>query len=106
MGFKSFWKHLIFGYAEDDPELQAAREKLGINMDEEMKVEDKEAEEYDHWDELRNMRMNFFFGTWATRKYKHRIFGEDKVKKQLAELEKKREEEAAKKEEEGRESSS
>ena len=103
MGFKSFWKHIIFGYEEDDPELIEARKKYGIETGEEGddKEKKKEMEEYDPWDDLRDMRMNFFFGSWATKKYRHRIIGEDKVKKQLEELERKRQEEAAKEEGEG-----
>jgi len=101
MGFKSFIRHVIYGYDDDDPELKAAREKHGIVVGEDKEEEKKKAEEYDAWDEIRNMRMNFFLGSWATRKYKHRIIGEDKVKRQLAELEKKREKKAAKKKEEG-----
>ncbi len=101
MGFKSFWKHVIFGYEKDDPELKAAREKHGIEVGKGEEEEKEKAEEYDPWDEIRDMRTNFFFGSWATRKYKHRVIGEDKVKKQLAALEKKREEAAAKKKEEG-----
>ena len=99
MGFKTFWKHVIFGYEEDDPALIEARKKYGIEVGEEEDEEEKKEkkEEYDPWDEIRNMRANFFFGSWATKKYKHRVIGEDKVKKQLAELEKKRQEEARKK---------
>ncbi len=101
MGFKSFMKQVIFGHDDEDAELQAARARHGIEVGDEKKVEDRPQEhEYDAWDELKNIRTNFFFGSWATRKYKHRVIGEEKVKKQLADLEKKREEEAAAKEKE------
>lgn len=98
MGFKTFWKHVFFGYEEDDPELKAAREKYGIEVgDDEDDEEEKERKkaEYDPWDELKDMRMNFFLGNWAARKF--RIIGEDKVKKELEELARKREEEAKRK---------
>lgn len=103
MGFKTFWKHVIFGYAEDDPELIEMRKKYGIETGEEEDEEEKkkERDEYDPWDEIRNMRANFFFGSWATKKYRHRVIGEDKVKKDLEELERKRQEEAIAKEKEG-----
>jgi len=98
MGFKSFIRHVIFGYEEDDPELLAARAKHGIKVDK--REAKKEMESYDPWEDIRDIRANFFFGSWATRKF--RVFGEDKVKKELADLEKKRqEEEGSKKEEEG-----
>jgi len=95
MGFKSFMKQVIFGHDDDDEAaLRAAREKHGIKVDGENKVESREKEEeYDAWEDIRNLRMHFFFGSWVTRKF--RVVGEDKVKKQLADLEKKREEEAA-----------
>jgi hypothetical protein len=69
-------------------------------VDVEKKEEEKEKEEYDPWDEIRNMRMTFWFGSWVTRKF--RPIGEDKLKAKLAELEKKRQEEA-KEEKEGEE---
>ncbi len=101
MGFKSFWKHVIFGYDKDDPELIAARKKYGIETGVDDTEEKKERQEYDPWDEIRNMRANFFLGSWLTGKYKHRVIGEDKVKKQLEELEKKRQEKAERKKGEG-----
>jgi hypothetical protein len=96
MSFKSFWKHVIFGYEDDDPELVAARKKYGIETGEDDSEEKKEIMEYNAWDELRDMRMQFFLGRWVTRKF--RPVGEEKVKKQLEELEKKRQEEEAVKE--------
>jgi len=100
MGFMSFLKKIFVGGDEDDAELQAARARHGIKVDE--KDGKEEREPYDTWEEIRDLRANFFFGSWATRKFKHRVIGEDKVKKQLADLEKKREEEAKQKEEVGK----
>ena len=65
----------------------------------EAQEEKKEKVEWDAWDEVRNMRMNFWLGTWASRKF--RPIGEDKLKAKLAELEKKRQEEEAAKKERG-----
>jgi hypothetical protein len=101
MGFKSFWKHVIMGYEKDDPELQAARAKHGIEVGDDDEEEKKKEREYDAWEEIRNMRSNFFFGSWATRKF--RVIGEDKVKRELEALEKKRQEEEERKRREGEE---
>jgi hypothetical protein len=100
MGFLSFMKKVIGIGGEDDPEIIAARARHGINVDEVDEHEHKNeqerfTEEFDVWDEIRNIRMNFFIGNWASKKF--RIIGEDKVKKQLAELEKKRDEEGKRK---------
>jgi hypothetical protein len=58
---------------------------------EEYEEEKKEtAARYDPWEEIDNFKMNFFLGGWATRKFKGGVIGEDKVKKELEELEKKR----------------
>jgi agmatine/peptidylarginine deiminase len=94
MGLLSFFRKVFSG--EDDQqekELDEARARHGIQVD---KVEmDKKTssaeqfgEQYDVWDDIKNIRSTFFFGTWASRKF--HIVGEDKVKKQLEELEKKR----------------
>ena len=96
MGFLSFMKKVIGGESEDDAELNAARARHGIDLNEadEKGPKTKQesfAENYDVWEEIKNIRSNFFIGNWATKKF--RIVGEDKVKKQLEELEKKREEE-------------
>lgn len=61
----------------------------GAANDEEKEGE-KKVPEYDPWDEIRNLRMNFWMGSWAARKF--RPIGEDKLKEKLAEIEKKREE--------------
>jgi hypothetical protein len=102
MGFISFMKKVLFGADEDDAELRAARARHGIVLDktdtEEARESDEpEKEPYDVWEEVRNMRGTFLFGSWASRKF--RIIGEDKVKAELEALEKKREEERKKKEE-------
>ena len=104
MGFLSFMKKVIGMEGEDDPAIIAARARHGIDPD---KLEEKErkseqdrfTEQFDVWEEIRNIRMNFFIGNWASKKF--RIIGEDKVKKQLADLEKKREEESKQKGGEG-----
>ena len=106
MGFLSFIKKLFTCGDVDKAALNAVRARHGIKVDENEKVSvnespveiDRSVREYNVWEEIRNYRSNFFFGSWATRKF--HPFGEDKVKKQLAELEKKREEERKKKEEE------
>ncbi len=101
----SFWSTLksIFGTPkQDDAELKELRAKHGIAVEdphvEERKRAKEKAEAYNPWDEVRNMRTNFFMGAWASRKFN--IVGEDKVKKQLDELAKQREADRKQKEEE------
>jgi hypothetical protein len=102
MGFWSFMKKVFSVSGRDDVELRQYREKHGINVDE-TEPEKREitnepgTETYDPWEEIRNLRMNFFLGSWATRKF--RPIGEEKLNKQLEDLEKKRQEEALKKQE-------
>jgi uncharacterized caspase-like protein len=102
MGFIDFWKK-VFSSEEDDAELKAARARHGIKVEtpeEQKKREKAEEEAYDPWEVVRNVRTSFFFGSWASRKF--RIVGEDKVKAELEALEKKRkEEEEAQKQEKG-----
>jgi hypothetical protein len=92
MGFKDFLKKIASGDDElNDAELRAARAKHGVRIDtpeEQKKMEKEDSEPYDPWEEVRNARMNFFLGGWASRKF--RIVGEDKVKAELSALEKKR----------------
>jgi hypothetical protein len=96
MGFFSFIRDIFTGEDADDEALDAARARHGIHIDEKGKKEmnkptteaERFADNYDAWEELKNYRMNFFFGSWITRKF--RPIGEDKVKKQLEDLEKKR----------------
>jgi hypothetical protein len=103
----SFWSALkkIFSLSgQDDAELERLRAKHGINPDRkdtggrEIKNEPG-MDEYDPWEEIRNIRMNFFLGNWVTRKF--RPIGEEKLKKQLEALAKKREEEERKRGEGG-----
>jgi hypothetical protein len=102
MGFWSFLKEIFSPSGGDETELQQYRDRHGIKSEENI-IEEKRpdiamsnkpgSENYDVWEDIRNLRMNFFFGSWVTRKF--RPVGEDKLKKQLDELEKKRQEEAA-----------
>jgi hypothetical protein len=92
MSFKDFFKK-IFSTEDDvnDAELNAARAKHGIVVNplkdkEEAEVEERES--YDPWEEVGNARMNFFVGSWASKKF--HIVGEEKVKKELEALEAKR----------------
>jgi hypothetical protein len=89
---------------QDEAELDKLRAKHGIAVDEKLSIdkykEEKEkAEAYDVWEDIRNIRTNFYLGSWVSRKF--RPIGEEKIKKQLADLEKKREEEERKKRGEG-----
>jgi NH3-dependent NAD+ synthetase len=100
MGFFSFIKNVFGGEDEDEKELDAARVRHGITVDKKemnkkQTEEERFAENYDVWDDLKNYRSTFFMGSWVNKKF--RPVGEDKVKKQLEELEKKRQAEAAKK---------
>jgi hypothetical protein len=104
MGFWSTIKSIFSLSGKDDTELARLREKHGINVGtaEKEKIlrevkNEPDSPDYDPWEEIRNMRMYFFFGRWITRKVKFRPIGEEKVKKQLEELAKKREEEEKKK---------
>ncbi len=103
MGFFSFIKKIFVGESPDEAALDAARARHGIKIDEKAKkladklTTDMErfAENYDAWEELRHWRSDFFFGRWIRNKFYP--IGEEKVKKQLQELEKKRQEEARRK---------
>jgi hypothetical protein len=94
MDIKSFFKRVFTGDAGDDPELQAARARHNIVVDEDKPAEKRDKREaagpYNAWDEIDNIRRNFLLGSWATRKF--RVVGEDKVKAELEALRKKREE--------------
>ena len=100
MGFLSFLKKIFGGGSADEAELDAARARHGIivdkkEMDKARTEAERFAEDYDVWEDIKNYRANFFVGGWVSKKF-HPI-GEDKVKKQLADLEKKRQEEERKK---------
>jgi hypothetical protein len=105
MSFLSFIKKVFAGESADDAALDAARARHGIKIDAKTKAEankatteaERFAENYDAWEELRHWRSDFFLGRWVTRKF-HPI-GEEKVKKQLEDLEKKRQAEAERKKE-------
>ncbi len=98
MGLLDFLKK-VFTSGDDETALRAARERHGIKVDEKEEKEG-EIETIDPWEIVSSARANFFVGSWASRKF--RVFGEEKVKKQLEELEKKREEKERKKREEGK----
>ncbi len=99
-----FFKKLFGSDEEDERELDAARARHGIELNAKDKAEmniittdeDRMADEYDAWEDLKHIRSSFFLGNWAAKKF--RVIGEDKVKKQLADLQKKRDEEAKNKE--------
>jgi hypothetical protein len=106
----SFWSGLkkIFSLSgEDEAALKEMREKHGIDAKskEEILREAKNepgSEGYDAWEDLRNMRAYFFLGSWATKKFKFRPIGEEKLKRDLEKLAKKREEKEAKRRGEGK----
>ena len=67
-----FWAKL-FGREEEpvSDAVKAGRERHGIEVDEmEEKVrwQPPEQEQYDPWEEMRNVRSSFFVGRWASRK--------------------------------------
>jgi len=100
MGFFSFIKNVFGGEDEDEMELDAARARHGImvdkkEMNKKQTEEERFAENYDVWEDLKNYRSNFFMGSWVNKKF-HPV-GEEKVKKQLEELEKKRQAEEKRK---------
>ncbi len=105
MGLRLFLKQIFSLNPQEDPELQRLRAKHGIVTDEketELPLEKKSKpgnEDYDVWEDIRNYRLNFFFGSWVTRKF--RPIGEEKLKKDLEALEKKHEEEERRKRGEG-----
>jgi hypothetical protein len=103
VSFFSFLKKVFAGESADEEELDAARRRHGIMLTEKEKKEakipttdvERFAKEYDVWEDLKNYRMNFFLGSWVTRRF--RPVGEEKVKRDLERLEKKRREEAERK---------
>lgn len=106
MGFFSFIKKLFSAEDQDEAELEKARARHGIvlsakdkaEMDKVTSEEERLASEYNVWEDLKQMRTSFFIGTWAARKF--HVIGEDKVKKELEELEKKRQVETSKRDKE------
>ncbi len=105
MGFFTAIKRIFTGESADEKVLDEARARHGIvvdkaEMDIQVSEEKKFVETYDPWEDIRNFRTTFFIGGWAARKIHPNVVGEDKVKKELEELQKKREEEARKHDEE------
>ncbi len=102
MGFISFWKKVIMGEVDDDPELRAARARHNIDMGDDEEKEKQRQEEarkpYDPWEEVDNLRRNFFMGSWASRQLNWRP-RHDKLREELEEIERKREEKRKAKEE-------
>ena len=97
MGVWSSFKKVIIAPKADDAELLKLRAKHGIDAGdksrdeaEKKKEQQKAAAAYDPWEEVGNMRQNFWFGSFASRRFKG-VIGEEKLKARLAELEKKRE---------------
>ena len=106
MGFWASFKRIFSLSGEDEVELERLRAKHGIDAapKEEILKEIKNVpgtKDYDVWEDLATYRSTFFFGSWATRKFKFRPVGEEKVKRELERLEKKREEQRRKSEEGG-----
>jgi hypothetical protein len=103
MGFFSFIKKVFAGESADEEELNAARRRHGVVLSEKEKAEadktiteeERFASEYDVWEDIDRYRMTFLIGGWLTKKF--RPIGEEKVKRELAKLEKKRQEAARKK---------
>ena len=103
MGFFSFIKKIFSAGSADEAALEAARARHGVKTNTKQKAGGKKrtteaerfAKDFDTWEELKHLRTDYFIGRWASRKF--RPIGEDKVKKQLADLEKKREEEGKEK---------
>ena len=87
-----FFKKLFGSSEDDDAELRAARARHGIDLEDDKKSEKEkspEDEPYDVWEDLKEMRLSFWVGSWASRKIrKPRLDG---LKKELEELERKRE---------------
>lgn len=108
MGFFSFLKK-FFGSGDEkmEAELDAARARHGIKLTEKEKAaadkptteDERIAEDYDVWEDLKTFRSSFFIGGWLAGKL--HTGDDEKVKKKLEELEKKRKEKEAGKKGEG-----
>jgi hypothetical protein len=102
MGFFLAIKRIFTGEDPEEKMLDDARARHGIivdktQMDKTVDEATRFGEEYDPWEDIRHFRSTFFVGGWASGKiFKTHVVGEDKVKKQLEELQKKRDEEAKK----------
>ncbi len=94
-----FFKKLL-GLEEEDisDEIKQARARHGIHVDETENLRSKKdsandgRDEYDAWEDLRNLRTNFFFGSWATRRYRRMTHHDDKLKQELEKVAREREE--------------
>jgi hypothetical protein len=96
MGFRSFLRNLFIGEsAKEEEALDAARLRHGITVDKKEanirfpSEQQRIAEEYDAWEELKNFRSNFFLGGWMNKRF-HRPFGENKLKADLERIAEKR----------------
>jgi hypothetical protein len=102
-----FWNRL-FGRSDDSvsDEIKRARERHGIETGEEdaekedrLRELDKERksgwevarDEYDPWEDLKNIRANFWIGGWAAKRLRWRP-NHDKLREELEEVARKREE--------------
>ena len=112
-----FWSRL-FGKGKEpiSDEVKQARARLGITIDKEEEKEERKRElagerktgwefdsdEYDPWDELKNVRMNFWIGGWAAKRLQEHsgidyvLCNTDKLREELEEVQRKREEKEAK----------
>ncbi len=88
-----FWKKLFGDEEKMREDIQAARERHGISGEEtgDTKTCEQPKPVYDPWEDVRNARMNFFFGRWASRNVFHR-FNDDALKADLDKVARQREE--------------
>jgi hypothetical protein len=101
-----FWDKL-FGRGNEpiSDEIRRARERHGIQIDEDQEKEELRREpdkqrktdweldrkDYDPWEELRHVRSNFWIGGWAAKRLHWRP-ATDKLREELEEVARKREE--------------
>ena len=106
-----FWSKLFGGGDEEVSEaVREARKRHGIQPESEAEKAARESrqrpenemENYDAWEDIRNIRTSFFVGSWAGRKL-HLIRSDDKLKQDLDKLQERRREEAEQKEAKRRE---
>ena len=95
----SFFKKLL-GLEEEEisDEIRAARARHGIQVDETEHLKSRntemseDQEDYDAWDELKNIRTNFFLGSWGSRRYRRATRSDDKLREELEKVAREREE--------------
>jgi hypothetical protein len=98
MGFWASIKRIINGNsAAEEAELDAARARHGIAADEIEKAfrsakEQREAANFDAWEELKYFKTDFIMGNWASKKLRP-FFGAESLKKDIDKLEEKRRQE-------------